>query len=525
MAPPDNSTSTGSTSTGSTSTGSTSTGSSDNSGDPSSSAPKVVATTQTSPTAGTTPPVYGPYAPGHFPSSGSVNQHTKALAQDFSSRPPVSAGDPNYAAQDSPALYTAVHAANKGQIADVANSWNNIGNNMVTITSTLNDAAKTATSGWEGDAANAAMQFHTQVATWANNAAAGAQVTAANVSDQATAVSGAQSNMPQPYTYTYTQALQDVANAPDPAAAVPQAQANLNKAAENHNQSVQVASTYHSSLESASQQMPALAPTPSFSNNLGNTGTSTGSSNGTGTSGSGGGGGGGGYTPHLSGVGSVGGGGGGGGSLGGGGHFTPPPNSGTGGTGGGSGSGGGQGDGGNNGLNTQGYGGPPPPGGYPGGPGGYPGGNGPGGGNGMPIGGMPPMGGFGPGGGDTHSTSGGYGGPGGGRSFGGGGSGGGYGRGGFGPGGGSGASGSGASGSGARSAAGAQAAEESALESGAAGARGASGAAAGGMGAGRGTGGRGQGDSEHKRASYLVEADPDSIFGTDERTAPPVIGG
>jgi hypothetical protein len=46
---------------------------------------------------------------------------------------------------------------------------------------------------------------------------------------------------------------------------------------------------------------------------------------------------------------------------------------------------------------------------------------------------------------------------------------------------------------------------------------------AGGMGAGRGQ--RGKDDEEHKRASYLVEADPDSIFGSDERTAPPVIGG
>ena len=29
---------------------------------------------------------------------------------------------------------------------------------------------------------------------------------------------------------------------------------------------------------------------------------------------------------------------------------------------------------------------------------------------------------------------------------------------------------------------------------------------------------------EHQRPSYLVEADPDSLFGTDEMTAPPVIG-
>jgi hypothetical protein len=43
----------------------------------------------------------------------------------------------------------------------------------------------------------------------------------------------------------------------------------------------------------------------------------------------------------------------------------------------------------------------------------------------------------------------------------------------------------------------------------------------GGMGAGRG---RGSEDEEHRRPSYLVENDPDSIFGAGERTAPPVIG-
>ena len=32
-------------------------------------------------------------------------------------------------------------------------------------------------------------------------------------------------------------------------------------------------------------------------------------------------------------------------------------------------------------------------------------------------------------------------------------------------------------------------------------------------------------DGEHQRASYLVEGDPDAVFGTDEATAPPVIGG
>jgi uncharacterized protein YukE len=57
--------------------------------------------------------------------------------------------------------------------------------------------------------------------------------------------------------------------------------------------------------------------------------------------------------------------------------------------------------------------------------------------------------------------------------------------------------------------------------SGAAGARGSSGMPGSG---GAGKRGKGQDDAEHKTAAYLQEDDPDSIFGTDQKTVPPVIG-
>jgi hypothetical protein len=47
---------------------------------------------------------------------------------------------------------------------------------------------------------------------------------------------------------------------------------------------------------------------------------------------------------------------------------------------------------------------------------------------------------------------------------------------------------------------------------------------AGGMGGGRGKGDKEE-DKEHDRPAYLVEGDPESTFGSDELTAPPVIGG
>lgn len=69
-----------------------------------------------------------------------------------------------------------------------------------------------------------------------------------------------------------------------------------------------------------------------------------------------------------------------------------------------------------------------------------------------------------------------------------------------------------------------QTAEES-MMSGSGGGMGPGGAGMGEEGAmGGGMGGRREEDSEHKAASYLQEADPDALFGTDEMTAPPVIG-
>ncbi|MFC7612547.1 hypothetical protein ACFQV2_01620 [Actinokineospora soli] len=49
----------------------------------------------------------------------------------------------------------------------------------------------------------------------------------------------------------------------------------------------------------------------------------------------------------------------------------------------------------------------------------------------------------------------------------------------------------------------------------------------GGAGMGAGAGGRGangEDDYEHQRPSYLVEPDAEEAFGTDQVTAPPVIG-
>lgn len=164
----------------------------------------------------------------------------------------------------------------------------------------------------------------------------------------------------------------------------------------------------------------------------------------------------------------------------------------------------------------------PPPGGWPPGtppPGALPPGSRPPGSQ-LPPGSRPPGGGGGPRGGFGPGGSSGSGGPGSGQGGMRGGGGGGFGPGGSG----SGGPGAGGPRSGAMPGGmfGGDDHHGNQNRGAAAGGRGGAGSP---MGGGGGAGGKGEEDTEHQAPSYLLENDPDAIFGTDEITAPPVIGG
>ncbi|HEY0804313.1 MAG TPA: hypothetical protein VGD84_04585, partial [Pseudonocardiaceae bacterium] len=461
---------------------------------------------------------------GKAQATAQVNNQAQTLSQNVDTRQAPSVGGQNYLSYSHDALYNMVNTnLNAGQVGSGSHAWNQVSNSMVTISKTLQSAAATTESSWTGNAADAARSFHTGVAGWTGTTSESAQLVSDNMYNQSVAAQSAQSAVPKPVPYSFANELKDFFTAPNPIAGMNTVNQKLAAQQQAHQAAAHAVQSYDSSLGQSAGKMPAMSQVPTFNPTAGG-----GAPGGGGGPGGGAPGGGGGPTsPGGAGGGGIGGTGSGGGSGGHGFVGSPPmrPGPGAGGQGG---SGGGSG----NGPNPL----PPntitdpswtnPAGGGPGSPG-FPGtGTGPGG-TGGPGGGfgMPPVGGFGaPGFGGGGSGSGGAG-----RGAGFGGTGGsGYGGGkggGFGPGGSAATAGDpNSSSAGARSAAGAAAAEESALGRGIAGTRGAGQPGMGGP-MGAGGGGRGKDDEEHKRPSFLVEADPDSIFGTDERTAPPVIGG
>jgi hypothetical protein len=384
---------------------------------------------------------------------------------------------------------------NVEQVSDVSTAYHQVHQVFDKFATSMNTAVNASKGTWEGTAATNAQQYFTSLGTWSDANSQNAKLASETIYDQGQAASTAKNSMPAPIPFSWGDEFKSWATS-NPFSLPDNVDKSLQKQKDSqaaHDEAAGVMSTYDKNLYQAASKQPAFAPPPSFS-----TGGGTGDPNGTGDKN-------GINTPS--------------------GVDVPGSNTGT-------------NPGGGNNFTTGNIPGPDitphisGPGSTTGAgllpagtttPSGFTPGSVPGGSASNPnqsFGGMPPMspmpmgGGMNFGGDEAYNSK-----VGGGRGAGGG----------FGPGGsgGAGSSTGAGSASGAARPGGIGAAEAAAgrgmggLGSGGAGGRG-SGTGGGGM--GRGQKGEGDEDTEHSRPTYLVEGDPDEVFGTDLRTAPPVIG-
>ncbi|PWW65525.1 hypothetical protein DFQ13_102277 [Actinokineospora spheciospongiae] len=409
-------------------------------------------------------------------------------------------------------LYDAVNTGvDPGAVGAVAESWIKVGNRMAGFGDLVAKAIGSSESTWEGEAADKARWALAVLANKSGEAGRAAQLAGTVGNQQARALTTAKNSVPPPPDPPYDplSAARHLQTITDPVAYAQQAQQDQQRAAAQdaaHKQAAQAVRTYDQTLTATASAAPAFAPPPSVVDP--------------------GGGGGPGGIGGPGGVGPRGGAGGPGGGIG-----EPAPVA----------------------PGSDSTGGPGSQGG-PGRPGGGPvtpvvGGSAP------DVGGAPGQT-VSSGAGSVSAATGGVGlgpevrdgagrrpdglswglgaggpGPAGGAGLGGGSVRGGAGRGGFGGESGGfggkstgGGAGSGGPGTGAR--VGASHPGGPVGAGGSPTARGAGRPGAAGVGAGAGSGARGSGndDLEHQRPDYLLEADPDGLFGTDEPTAPPVIG-
>lgn len=406
----------------------------------------------------------------------------------------VPSPDGNYLGEDHQRLKEYVAAVDPAQVETYSDGYHDLHRLFQDLADALKESVGKSQHGWEGEAADQAHNYFTGLSTWADGNSQNAQLASDIIHQESEAASRARNSMPEPVPFSWETEMQRWGDDPfNVVGNVSQSIETYNQSKQAHEQAAQVMTRYDTDLHDAGNKQPVFAEPPKFGE--GGSGEvnrpvpavqQPGGGQGTNPSGYQGGGVPGGGVPGGGGSGSA---------------FAP----------GGSTPGSGSLPGGvSTGV------GPMPSGTRPSGyrspsiprsrvPGGGGGGNTPGIGA-MPMPGMVPGGAGGASGGGA----------------------GGFGRGGaggFGPGGGSGAAGAGpGAGSGAGARPGGMPGGGMPGGAGAAAAAGRGGMGAAPMGAGAGRGGQGGEDEEHQRPTYLVEGDPDEVFGTNERTAPPVIG-
>ncbi|WIX87044.1 hypothetical protein [Amycolatopsis sp. DG1A-15b] len=388
---------------------------------------------------------------------------------------------------------------NVDQVSEVSTAYHEVHQVFDKFAQSMNTAVNASKGTWEGSAAENAQQYFTSLGKWSDANSQNAKLASETIYDQGQAAATAKNSMPAPIPFSWKDEFKDWATSnpfslPDNVDKSIQKQKDSQAA---HDEAAGVMATYDKNLYEAASKQPAFAPPPSFS-----TGGDSGDPNGTGDKNG---------INNPSSVNTPGS------------HSVNTP----GGTAQGLVSGNTSGPLGGPAAHFSGPGSTTGSGFVPAGtttPSGFTPSSVPAASTSNPnqqFGGMPPMspmpmGGMNFGGDEAYNSK--VGGGGGGRGGGGG----------FGPGG----SGAGnATGAGAASGAarpGGIGAAEAAAGRGmgglGGGAAGRGGMGPGGGGLGRGQKGEGDEDTEHSRPTYLVEGDPDEVFGTDMRTAPPVIG-
>ncbi|MGW4832027.1 hypothetical protein ACWEOG_30870 [Amycolatopsis japonica] len=383
---------------------------------------------------------------------------------------------------------------NVEQVSEVSTAYHEIHKAFDTFSRRMDEAVVASQGTWEGDAAGNAQGYFKSLSKWSEANSQNAKLASETIYDQGTAASTVKNTMPKPIPFSWKEEIGGwlTSNPFNMSENIDKSIQKQKDSLEAHTQAASAMNNYDKSLYEAASKQPVFAEPPKFGEGGGGgiddpgkplpyqvpPGSNTPGPNNPGNT----------YIPPGSGGGGNGGGGGGGG--GGYGSTLPGPGSTT-----GSGSL-------PSGTTPSGFQNNPAPITTPG-PNN----------TAMPISPMPmapPMMGGGMGDSDYNSRTG----------RGGGGSG-------FGPGGGGGSTPGSGSASGAARPGGIGAAEAAAGRG--MGGLGGGAAGRGGPGMGGGMGGRGQQsegdeDTEHQRPTYLVEGDPDEVFGTDMRTAPPVIG-
>jgi hypothetical protein len=148
-----------------------------------------------------------------------------------------------------------------------ASTWTDIGNKYVDVAQSLSQATSNSEYGWQGTAGDATRDFIRGIAKWAGTAGQGAQLAGNRLAVQSEAASTAKNSVPTSPTEPPT--ASDVVSTMlqsgfNPATGAAKLNAQFSQAAADHAEAMQAAQTYDTSLASSGEKFPAFNAPPTF---------------------------------------------------------------------------------------------------------------------------------------------------------------------------------------------------------------------------------------------------------------------
>ncbi|HJP78546.1 MAG TPA: hypothetical protein VJ914_29995 [Pseudonocardiaceae bacterium] len=205
------------------------------------------------------------------------NQYQQLLAADLETQAAPSFAGHNYSSYTATQIKQMVTTNMDPTTAGEASSgWNGIGNSYVTVAQGLGQAAANSEYGWQGAAGDSARGFINGIAKWAGTAGQGAQLAGNRLGVQSEAAATAKNSVPTNPVEPPT--AQDIAanmlqGGANPVFGAIKLNAQFQQAAADHAEAVAAAQVYDGSLASSGEKFPAFDAPPTF-----DSGTGTGAS-------------------------------------------------------------------------------------------------------------------------------------------------------------------------------------------------------------------------------------------------------
>lgn len=176
--------------------------------------------------------------------------------------------EPNYLGYSHEQLKEMVEGRNDpGQVGTIGSSWAKLGNAFVELSDALVKSATKSASEWQGTSADKARSFTGQLGNWFNAVAQGAQLAGNRLTAKAQLAADIRNSLPPPVDFSMSDALQQANQQTDPAAQ----QQVMSKMRENaaaqeaaHRQAAEMVEKYDKALIDYAATMPAFAAPPTM---------------------------------------------------------------------------------------------------------------------------------------------------------------------------------------------------------------------------------------------------------------------